>query len=314
MKLLEYDCSIQNIHLNQAALCDSMKAALYAEDQKLFDLLEFDNDRIFLEPSLLCYFLSPVEKEKKITLQQSLFGYISSSNRQSTLKLKSDLFGLTNIPNLGYLKTKPFEERDWHFDEIIEVLVNNRFLNDSSIRLCLHPTDQLAWVENISFNEPTTQTLASNITALNEACRFIQDFIPAFWKLIEIVTREFVVFNSPNHNSFAGISHHGTAYFNTEDKNQTPVFFIDDISHQCGHIIFNALTLDYERYLRVKKDKALSEFIDDKKDPREVYGAFHGLFTYTCILYSLEKLLDSTWNEKYKGEAIGRLGFYMNKF
>jgi hypothetical protein len=314
MKLIDIECDIDRLHINQATLSDAMKQALHADNESLFGLLEFTNDYVFLEPTLLCYFLSSLETAKKITLQQILYGYVELIKKPAKLKLKSDLFGFANIPNVGYVKMEPFQEQEWHMHQLVESVVKSTFVEQSSVRLCMHPTDELALARDVFFDESTAQTFQRNKLPLEEACGFLQKWATPFWELIESVTREFVVFSSPNQNSFASISHHGTAYFNTENKNQTAVFFVDDISHQCGHVIFNALTLDTDRYLKVAKDNPLSEFIENKNDTRGVYGALHGLFTYTCILYSLDKLLASNWNENYKREAVGRLGFYMNKF
>lgn len=110
--------------------------------------------------------------------------------------------------------------------------------------------------------------------------------------------------------------HHGTAYFNTENKLQTPVFFIDDIAHQCGHIVFNVLTLDTPKYLKVPKDHPLKNYSTNPGEMRGAYGAFHGLFTYTCILNALDHVLQSQYftDENLRFEALGRIGFYLSKF
>lgn len=110
--------------------------------------------------------------------------------------------------------------------------------------------------------------------------------------------------------------HHGTAYFNTENKIQTPVFFIDDIAHQCGHIIFNVLTLDTPKYLKVPKDHSLKNYSTNPGEMRGAYGAFHGLFTYTCILDALDEVLQSQYftDKNLRFEALGRIGFYLHKF
>jgi hypothetical protein len=313
MKLIEYECDLIKTRHHQGELADTLRQSVYEENEFLFDLLDFENDKTFLEPSLFCFFLSDLGKEK-ISLFQSLYGYLNGEKQPTQEKFKSDLFGLVNVPNLGYLKALPSQQIAFSPENIAKGIIKNSFVDGSHIRLCLHPTDLLALDKNVLFDEATTETLNKNRPALIDACKFLQNYLPEFWNLIESVTREFVVFSSPNHNSFAGISHHGTAYFNTENKIQTTVFFVDDIAHQCGHIIFNALTLDSDRYLRVPKNYPLSQFIENQHEKRGVYSAFHGLFTYTCILYSLDKLLESDLNESFKYEAIGRLGFYMDKF
>jgi hypothetical protein len=45
-----------------------------------------------------------------------------------------------------------------------------------------------------------------------------------------------------------------------------------------------------------------------------VYGAFHGLFTYTCILHSMDRILEKGDDSLMVSEALGRIGFYLNKF
>jgi hypothetical protein len=314
MLITKFIFQVPSIQMHQARLADIIKQALYEKDNSIFEQIDFDNDTIFLEPSLFCYFLSPLDTSKKISLSQSLYGYTNEAKRPPTLNAKSDLFGLINLPNLGYLKTEPLQEISISSLDLSSQLIANEFVTNSQIRLCKHPTDELGLIDNIKFNEPTETTLHRNKPQLLEACAYMQNQLPEFWALIEMVTREFVLFASPNQNSFAGISHHGTAYFNTEGKEQTLPFFIDDISHQCGHIIFNSLTLDTDTYLGVDKEHPLKNFISNKNDHRSVYGAFHGLFTYTCILYSLDQVLNSNCNNLVWHESLGRLGFYLNKF
>jgi hypothetical protein len=314
MLIARFVLTVPSIQNQQTWLADIVKKALYEKDTTIFEKIEFDNDTIFLEPSLFCYFLSPLDTSKKISFTQSLYGYTSEANRPPSLNVKSDLFGLINLPNLGYVKTEPLQEISISSLDLNTRLIQNEFVTNSQIRICKHPTDELGLIDNIRFDQSIETTLCRNKMQLLQACLYMQSHLPEFWTLIEMVTREFVLFASPNHNSFAGISHHGTAYFNTEGKEQTVAFFIDDISHQCGHIIFNSLTLDTDTYLRVEKEHLLNNFISNKNDHRSVYGAFHGLFTYTCILYSLDQLLDRDGSKLIQHESLGRLGFYLNKF
>ena len=261
------------IFCNQISLSDTIRMAFYQENPSLFEILDYEDDFTFLEPSLFCYFLSDMSKMHKVPLLQSLIGYIPTERRLSMMSLTADRFGMVNLPNLGYIRT------DSHNIILVDLnilpgLIPNQFVENSKIRMCLHPTDLLAHAGNISFHEPVEQTLARNENALFTATTFLQKQLTDFWSLIASVTREFVVFSSPNHNSFAGIMHHGTAYLNTENKIQTPIFFLDDIAHQCGHIIFNVLTLDTAKYLKVPKDHPLKNYATNPGEMRGAYGAF----------------------------------------
>ncbi|TDE12750.1 hypothetical protein [Dyadobacter psychrotolerans] len=306
---------ITHLRATNGALSDTIRMAFHKEDPKLFEQLDFEDDFTFLDPSLFCYFLSDISKTNKIPLLQSVVGYIPVEKRLAIISLSADRFGMINLPNLGYLRTEPNQTISIDVTNLSEQFIPNRFIENSQIRLCLHPTDLLGNQDNIQFHESIEITLNKNEESLFLATDFFQKELSDFWTIIKTVTREFVVFSSPNHNSFAGIMHHGTAYFNTENKVQTPVFFIDDIAHQCGHIIFNVLTLDTPKYLKVPKDHPLKKYSSNPGEMRGAYGAFHGLFTYTCILHALHHVFQSQhFSEIMRYEALGRIGFYMNKF
>ena len=308
---------LNKVRDSQRKLSDILRAALFQNDALLFDLIEFDDDFIFLEPSLFCFFLSHVDNKSKIQLEQILFGYIKDEMRPNKLIIKSDIFGIVNLPNLGYLKIVPNTLIKKPSKFIEQNLISNTFATNSKIRLCLHPTDHFSNQSNgVFFDEPIELSLNNHINELNLAVVFFQKKMINFWNLIISCTREFVVFSSPNFNSFAGIQNHGTAYFNVEKTKKSVVFFIDDIAHQCGHIIFNAITLDTESYLKVNKDFPLKNYTSNPQELRGVYGAFHGLFTYTTILFSLNTFLSDKSNsdEVLIHEALGRIGFYLSKF
>ncbi len=316
MKILQFHINREQLAQNQISLADTIRMAIYQENEQLFDLLDYENDTLFLEPNCFCYFLSDIGSENKISLEQTLLGYIIEEKRPSEVTLKADLFGLVNLPNLGYIRANPYEVFTLSDEEITQKLIPNQFVKNSTIRLCLHPTDHLSYQDGVIFDEPIEQSLTKHQSQLVEATIFFQNNLPDFWKLIEDFTREFVVFSSPNHNSFAGIMQQGTAYFNIENTQKSAVFFIDDIAHQCGHIIFNVLTLETNKFLKVSKDHPLNGFSPNPQESRGVYGAFHGLFTYTTILHSLNKVIKSgnLFDEIQCHEALGRMGFYMNKF
>lgn len=317
MKLLEFDLNRDLLLSNRASLSDIFRLSLYENNETLFSMLDYEDDIPFLEPSLIGYFLSANDFSNKIPLEQILLGYIPIEERVGSVLVKSDIFGLVNLPNLGYLRLNPNQLFDITLGEIYQELVPDKFILNSSIRLNLHPTNHLAYADGIIFDEPVEETLHKNIDSLNTAITFFQENLVPLWTLVKDTTREFVVFSSPNHNSFAGINHQGTAYFNTGNKKQqSPVFFIEDISHQCGHVIFNILTLQTNDFLKVNKDCSLKNFSHMPNEMRDVYGAFHGLFTYTTIVYSLSKIIDlsHSYSNGFVIEAKARLGFFMSKF
>ncbi|MBP6386322.1 MAG: hypothetical protein KA327_06825 [Pseudarcicella sp.] len=300
---------------NRITLSDTIRMALYREDEVVFETLDYDNDFAFMEPALFCYFLSDIPKEKKISLQQILLGYMLPEKKPEKILLQSDKWGYVNLPNMGYLKTEPEANFVMNLSEIKDNLLLNVYVDNTNIRVCQHPTDLLSNAIDIVFDECVADTYFKNKTALNTAVDFFQKYLSDLWGIIQAETREFVVFSSPNHNSFAGIKHQGTGYFNTENRMVSPIFFIEDIAHQCGHVVYNVLTLQTEQYLKHPKDFPLQNFTSDPSEARGIYGAFHGLFTYTTITHALSNLIKlPIFSDLHILEAKARLGFFMQKF
>src|SRR2546426_2901954 len=101
---------------------------------------------------------------------------------------------------------------------------------------------------------------------------------PALFDALHAVTRRIFLYNAELPTSFATMSAHGVAFLNVKDDNDE-VFFVDDLAHQCGHVLFNALTQEKERFLARPADTPMRDFCHDQEDPRTLYSALHGLFT-----------------------------------
>ncbi|MBL0302271.1 MAG: hypothetical protein IPQ23_11370 [Cytophagaceae bacterium] len=304
-----------SLEKNKIKLSDLMRISVFNENEDLFSKLDYNDDKIFLEPSLFCYFLSEIDKRRKLSLYQIFFGYFAANFKPLKVEVKSDVNGLVNLPNIGYIQLNPNSTEIVELEDIENKHVKDIFIKKSQIRLCLHLTEHLEYQNNnIFFNESVNTSLVKNIESLNDAVSFFQEKMPYFWEAIETCTRELVLFSGKNINSFAGIQNHGTAYINVENSEKSVVFFIDEIAHQCGHIIFNVLTLDTENFLKVEKNFPISNIISNSFENRTAYGAFHGLFTYTTILLSLDSFLENNTDSLLTFEAKGRLGFYFCKF
>ena len=313
LEILKFNCDLKLLTHNTFNFSDNFRKLLYQKSQSIFDNLDYEDDSIFLEPALICYFFS---NRNTISLEQILYGYSEKVIDLDTTVVKSDVFGLVNFPNFGYLRTKPKYTFSINVCKIQENIVPIQFVSNSKVRLCLHPTEYLGYSPKVKFSEPIEKTLYKNVDSLNQATDFFQNHLTNFWDVIIAVTREFVIFSSNNRNSFAAINHHGTAYFNTENRDVSSIFFIEDIAHQCGHIIFNMLTMETNDFLTFHRNVPLNKITHQKEDERTIYGAFHGLFTYTTIVYALSKVIDLEiiFNKSEIMEAKARLGFFMMKF
>lgn len=137
---------------------------------------------------------------------------------------------------------------------------------------------------------------------------------PTIYSLLLIANRRIHLYRSNELNSFASLSAHGAAFLNVPD-NLSEVYFLDDFAHQGGHVVFNAATVDNERYLRCNAHTPLRELGADSSDTRSLYAAFHGLFTYSMILSVLAQyLLRDEPQGRIGHELRGRIAFYLLKF
>ncbi len=328
MKILEFDLDKKLVIQNQQELSDMIRVAFYKENPSLFQKLTYENDNIFLEPTLFHYFSIDKGYINRVSLEQATYGYLQKELIVSPIGLYSDRFGMVNLPNIGYLKIEPntkvilnniendnaFISHDGH-TFIKYPIIKNNFIKQTRIRLCFHPTDLLTERFNTSFVESVQDTALKFQNVIDNSFDIFHDISSDFIEMIKLTSRELVVFNSASQYSLAALTYYGVGFLNVVDLNRTEVFFVDDIAHQCGHVLYHALTLHSENYLRISKETPLKEFTNISGESRTVYGTFHGLFTYTTIIYILDKCLDNhIFKNIEKHEAIGRLGFYMEKF
>jgi hypothetical protein len=119
--------------------------------------------------------------------------------------------------------------------------------------------------------------------------------------------------NPSNTNSFTSINAHGIAFFNVYQDDYDEVFFVDDIAHQTGHIILTTLFHDRKAIFKINENQQIEEIIN-KEGHRDIYILFHALYTYYATFVCLDDCLtNDVFNEKQRKEALGRIGFYLNK-
>lgn len=187
-KIIHFLLNETSLVEHKATLSDTIRMAFYHEDSTLFENIDYEDDFAFLEPSLFCYFLSEISKTNKIPLLQSIVGFIPAEKRLAMISLTADRFGMVNLPNLGYIRTEPYNIVPVDLGKLTG-LIPNPFVKNSKIRLSLHPTDLLAYAKDVSFHEPVEETLYKNEDALLVATTFLQEQLPDFWSLITSVTR-----------------------------------------------------------------------------------------------------------------------------
>ena len=80
MKILDFDLDINKVSDNQIKLAEIIKTLIYNEDDEVLDLIDFENNAIFLQPALFDYFLESENKVKQTNLRQFLIGYYGNQD------------------------------------------------------------------------------------------------------------------------------------------------------------------------------------------------------------------------------------------
>jgi hypothetical protein len=313
----------------QSALADTIRLLVYKTDPALFDLLDFSDDRTFLEPLLFAFFAA----DKPLTsLEQILYGYIDGSRKPDALRVSSDSNGIVHLPHIGYLKTpsanQPFlvmrepvtgaYRCQGDGSRVPAEFVSPLRVDNTDVEICRfqHPllarffTDDAGQVLDVEITEPTRNHTAH----LNTAFEIIKAYCPEDYEDIIMVTRKIVLYHGRYQNSFATLSAHGIGFFNV-DETSDEVFFLDDIAHQCGHGIFNAITREKDQYLAIDSETPLQMINGDPHELRSIYSALHGLFTFSSINRILSTCYEKeVFSGRQQHELLGRLSFNMKKF
>ncbi len=320
-------------------ILENVRILVYKENPILFELLEYQNDKIFNEPLLFAFFYA---KKRGVTLEQLLWGYIEKSKCPKSINALTDKQGIIYLPEIGWLKTALIEAQVvltttgdgglsdlcvTHNEEVVPFTFEPiQKIENTSFELVNHQ-HQLLQPHFIDAKNRLVNVDIDNISqlqrgALTKAFELIRSFAPEYYKLLEQSVRKVVIFNDPQvkRNSFATLSVHGCAFFNSFQKEYDEVFFIEDIAHQCGHVIFNNITHINKDIFRVSSETVIKErgffgMIINLLEERTLFVAFHALFTYYAISICLEAcILKSDLTELQKHEALGRLAFCFHKY
>ncbi|MBA5629233.1 hypothetical protein [Moheibacter lacus] len=315
----------------QTSLVDAIKRLLYKNDQSIFEKIDFYNDQIYLDPLLYSYFTLGSDG-LNMTLEQILYSFLPDT---STLNVISDKNGIIYLPNFGYLsnveRTSVFA-----FDKSNRQLFLKTDLNSvisyvyepinniekHQIELCIYNNPyfdklmQTSWVESgDNFSQTEHKDLVNNNKeSIEKALEIIRKNIPSFYQLIIDSTKKIFLYENSEIRSFVTKQCHG-AIFLSVDQHSNINYFLEELLHQCGHNIFNAVTFDVSEFLQVSENTNLGALIGNN-DSRTIYGALHGVFTVssgTQGLYEIYKNVDLE-NDVLNEELMARLAIKSSRF
>lgn len=298
---------------------------LYKTRKDLFELLAFDEEAPFMEPLLYTWFNA---REKKISLDQILYGYITTGKRPATIPVHPDTNGIIYLPNIGYYHTNILEGTVEYYgnpnpkeaklvangQEIAATYEPVYRLNNSSIELCLHNNPLLNTLFEGNEDLAIEEVVSRHKHHLEKALAYIKAYYPEFDALLYATVKRVVIFKSKHIRSFATMLANGTAFFNAQDWHDE-VFFCEDITHQCGHVIYYAVMFNKTSFFSVPPETPMKEFNKRPGDVRTVLGAFYSLLPFCFSNTNSLRLFEAeVFSDHQLHEFIGRFAFRMRKF
>lgn len=293
-----------------ANFSDIVRILLYKENPVLFHKLNFEEDNVFLDPLLFAYFNS----KKARLFSDELLAEIVQGNfvpRQSLqIKHSYNQNGIAYIPNIGYFK------KEANFSPYEPILAIDRF----ELIKELHPvlegylsiTDHDRVVDsNPEFNSAWKESYLD----LEKAIYVIKEILPEFYKILVAVNKKIFVHDNPDILNFTSMETFGMLYFYFIEGDNT-LYFIEELIHQGMHNQLYVLLYNKEEYFKHDPETIwMKDLTGNNWDFRNLYDAFHGVFTVYNRLICFDQLFVSkAFEKRQKHEFFGRFADQFKRF
>ena len=296
------------------------KAYIYNSNEELFNLLDFENRDIFLNP-LVIYI---VKNDLKHLLPQILYGFINPKEIKNVIEVHSDEDGIVYVTGLGYFITELSNAKlDLTFlNESINLRIDNNpvkykyekpyFIENSTIeiikyKLSYFKNSCIDLEEKNCFSEVRAAILSPTlITIYENAIAFYRDV----YKEIKIFQIGKCIFPFVHDylRSFSDFNLNGVAFTNIKVCN-TKVGIAGDLSHQWGHSLIDFIFLHPEKIIKIDAS-TIMRTLSQQDDKRTILDAIHGFFVIYFEFLSFSKMLNCSFYEDSHNEIIARLNFY----
>jgi hypothetical protein len=151
-------------------------------------------------------------------------------------------------------------------------------------------------------------------TQLDRAFALLRGLHPELYRSLLSVLRTVVIFDGQGLNSFATPAAHGAVFINA-DLGDTEVFLLEELSHQGGHVLFSAATVNAPSYFDIGPETPVASFTQRRDDDRSVYVVLHGVVTEAWMAQTLDTALSRRVAcGVHLHELQGRLAFTLRRF
>ncbi|KIG15813.1 hypothetical protein DB30_05231 [Enhygromyxa salina] len=132
---------------------------------------------------------------------------------------------------------------------------------------------------------------AENREALAEGWALLERAWPAQSAELDRDLRSVVISRHPKVNSMAAFAIHGAIFINTRGS-ESPLFFVEELVHQSGHVTFTKVIADWQAFLAIPYSTPVQMLTGNEADLRSFGDAFHGNYTLVRMVQSFARILD----------------------
>ena len=296
------------IKKNQVEIINTIKLLLYKENPSVLEKLDFENDKIFLEPLLFAYFNSKKDQLFSETLLTEILQGYFIEKEPIVLKESFNKEEVPYVPNLGY-----FDVQGNKVDDILKI-------DTFEILKTCHPLLEKYFVEYykghiVNHNPLHKSVWKENIIDLEKSILIIKEHLLEFYNEFVFANKKIYLHNNSKILNFASIETLGMLYFYTLAENNL-IYFIEEIIHQASHNYLYYVLFDKNTFFRIDSEKTIMrELTKQEWDYRNVYGAFHGLYTVTKRVECFDVLLTkNVFKGREKHELLGRMADMFPRF
>ncbi|SOB88672.1 HEXXH motif-containing putative peptide modification protein [Streptomyces sp. 1331.2] len=177
-----------------------------------------------------------------------------------------------------------------------------------------HPLLRRLFCEAGQVGELDGIATSKDLSSLENSWGLILRAYPEYAGLVEECVRRIVIFRASRPNSFAALSAHGAVFINAS-QGAGSIFFLEELLHQCGHVIFGAMTVRPERLFSVHPQTLLPGSNTPSGEPRTAYVVLHAIFTEMVMAEGFGRCLEMRLVEgDAQYELKGRLAYILQRY
>ena len=274
-----------------------------------------------LDPLLLAFFQG--SGDPGVTLDQLLVGRMDPRARPHELPIRTDARGAAELPGIGILRTN-HPAADLSLDagltatrdgEVVSVELTpqprTRFEHEPVLDHWVAPPLRFVLGGGpVGGPDASPRGVAAD---LRRALDILDRVQPDFAEVMRRTTRRVVVFDDVGLNSLAAPRAHGSVFLDLA-HGSGPIYHLEDLLHQCGHVAFQAMTLRPDTVLSVPPDHPLAGS-DEGGEQRTAYVVLHAVVTERWMVRGLLGCLaGEPLSDLERIEARGRLAYILGRY